>query len=91
MGNLIGKRCGKGILPGLDHHLDLDPPVELGEAVRAERRRPLPFKDNPGPQMRSVGRNEWFPLPSERKGKDAGGGPSFVFQGVIQIHRRSSR
>ena len=83
-GHLPGKGGGKGILARLHDDLDFNVSVELGEAVRAERRHPLAFKDNPGPKVRGVGRNERFPLPSERKGKDAGRETDPLFQLVIQ-------
>ena len=83
---MIGKRCGKGILPGLDHHLDLDPPVDLGEAVHTERGLPLIFKDYLRPQVAGVRRHERLAFPTERQGQRAGGEPNPIFQDVIQIH-----
>ena len=87
-GHLPGKGRGKVILPRLHDDLDFNVSVELGEAVRAERRRPLAFKDNPGPKVRGVGRNERFTFPPKGQGKGAGREADPIFQLVIQRRHR---
>lgn len=88
-GDLIGEGRGKRVFSGLDHHFNLDPSVDLGEAAHTERGLLLVLENDLRPQVRGMGRDKGLAFPAKRQGQCAGGEPDPILQGVIQIHRDS--